>query len=657
VSAGPVEPIERRFLALHPILDGVIELAGGFWGARQRLNREVTIPYGLQMLEESGTIENLRIAAGSSRAEYRLPLFRDSDLYKVLEAIAWERAHGREADQEKFFASSVEVIAAAQERDGYVNSYVQVVEDGHRFGDPAMGHELYCAGHLIQASVADTRTSESPGTLGGIANRFASLLVDVLSSEHADFVPGHPEIETALVELYRTSGDGRFVDLAADLIGRRGRASLSWHAYGPSYFQDDVPFDDALTIRGHAVRALYLLSGATDLYTETGRPALLTSILAQWRDMVSTKTYLTGGIGSRHKDEAFGDAYELPPDRAYCETCAAIASIMWNWRLLLVTGEAIYAELMERTLYNGFLASVGLDGTSFFYVNPLQSREPSTRQAWYNCACCPPNIMRLIASFEHYVATRTDEGVQLHQYVSGRIRAMQGSLGALELAVTTGYPFDGSITIRVVAAPRDTQEIALRVPTWTNEARCTLNGRPVAVEPCEKGYLRLRQEWSTGDEIVLELPLRVRAVGAASEIDAVRNCVAFERGPLVYCIEGIDVPKAVNLRTISVDASVPPGEERGFGIATDTVVALRLEGRAAPSRSGWPYGELSLNSSGEAPTAAGTEPEERAVEVRAIPYYSWGNRGATSMRVWIPRNSEPVVQWPCPRAKEAPPID
>ena len=657
MSAGPVKPVERRLLALHPILDGVIEITDGFWGVRQRLNREVTIPYGMKMLEESGTIENFLIAAGSSRADYRLPLFRDSDLYKVLEAIAWERARGREADQERFFASSVEVIAAAQEHDGYVNSYVQVVEEGHRFGNPAMGHELYCAGHLMQASVADTRTSEGPGTLAGVANRFASLLVKVLSSEHVDFVPGHPEIETALVELYRTNGDSRLVDLAADLIRRRGRASLSWHMFGPPYFQDDVPFDDATAIRGHAVRALYLLAGATDLYTETGQSRLLTSILAQWRDMVSTKTYLTGGLGSRHKDESFGDAYELPPDRAYCETCAAVASIMWNWRLLLLTGEAAYAELMERTLYNGFLASLGLDGTSFFYVNPLQSREPSTRQAWYECACCPPNIMRLLASLEHYVATRTDEGVQLHQYVPGRIRASQGSAGALELAVTTGYPFDGTVAIRVVAAPSDSQEIALRVPTWAGDARCTLNRRPVRVEPCEKGYLRFRQEWSAGDEIVLEIPMRARAVGAANQIDAVRGCVAFERGPLVYCIEGIDLPDAVNLRAVSVDASATPGEERDFDIGSDRVVALRLDGRAVPSRSGWPYGEIGPNGAVEASTTSVTRPGERALKVRAVPYYAWGNRGATSMRVWVPRHSGTAEQKSYQPADRGAPID
>ncbi len=657
MRTGPVKPVERRWLALHPILDGDVEIVDGFWRARQGLNREVTIPYGMKMLEESGTVENLRIAAKRSRAEYRLPLFRDSDLYKVLEAIAWERAHGSDADQERFFASSVEVIAAAQEHDGYVNSYVQVVEDGHRFGNPAMGHELYCAGHLMQASVADTRTSEGPGALAAIANRFASLLVDVLPSQHVDYVPGHPEIETALVELYRTNGDGRLVDLAADLIRRRGRASLSWHMFGPPYFQDDVPFDDARTIRGHAVRALYLLAGATDLYTETGQSKLLTSIFAQWHDMVSKKTYLTGGIGSRHKDEAFGDAYELPPDRAYCETCAAIASIMWNWRLLLITGEAVYAELMERTLYNGFLASVGFDGTSFFYENPLQSREPSIRQPWYDCACCPPNVMRLLASLEHYVATQTAEGVQLHQYLPGRIRVERGGAGAFELVVTTGYPFEGTVAIRVVAAPTDSQEIALRVPTWAGDARCTLKRRPVTVAPCEKGYLRLRQEWSVGDEIVLELPLRARAVGAANEIDAVRGCVALERGPLVYCIEGIDLPKAVNLRAVSVDASSPPREERGFDIGSESVVALRLDGRAAPSPSGWPYGELDPNGAGEAPTSSLTRPGERAVEVRAIPYYAWGNRGATSMRVWIPRSSGFTKQESCEPGDRGAPID
>ena len=651
MTAGPVVPIERRLLALRPIVDGYVKIVGGFWGARQRLNREVTIPYGMKMLEQSGTIENFRIAAGTSQAEYQMPLFRDSDLYKVLEAIAWERAHGPQPEQERFFSASVEQIEAAQEADGYLNSYVQVVKHGRRFGDPAMGHELYCAGHLMQASVADTRTRRGAGALAGIADRFAHLLVDVLPSDQADFVPGHPEIETALIEMYRTGQDRRLLELAADLIGRRGRSSLSWHSFGPSYFQDDVPFEAAMTVRGHAVRALYLLAGATDLYTETGRAELLLPVLAQWRDMISAKTYITGGIGSRHKDEAFGDPYELPPDRAYCETCAAIASIMWNWRLLLLTGEAAYAELMERTLYNGFLAGSGLDGTSFFYVNPLQSCVPSSRQPWYDCACCPPNIMRLLASLEHYLATRTDDGVQLHQYVPGQVRAEQPGGGALELAIATGYPFDGAVQVCVAAAPGGPLEIALRLPTWAKGHRCTLNGRSVGAEPNEKGYLCLRHDWSVGDEIVLELPLRPRVVEAAGEIDGARHCVAYERGPLVYCLEGIDLPKGVDMSSISINPSTPPAEEPGVDVAGEAVVALRLDGRAAsvPRRPGWPYSELVPH--GGAGAAPGVPSgEARTIEVRAMPYYAWANRGATTMRVWARGAPEPQraghARWP-----------
>ena len=636
MSAGPVAPIAHGRLVLQPIGDGVVEIDGGFWGARRARNRAVTIPYAMRMLEETGTLENFRIAAGMSSADYQLPLFRDTDLYKVLEAMAWERAHGIDPEHERFIQSSAELIASAQESDGYVNTFVQVVNRGGRFADPEMGHELYCAGHLIQAGVADRRTGGEQSALLDSGRRFASLLLDELPTTYAWFVPGHPEIETALVELYRTTGDERLVGLAADLIGRRGGRRLRWHSFSPAYFQDDVPFDEAMTIRGHAVRALYLLTGATDLYTESGREGLWTPIQSQWRDMVSGKTYLTGGIGSRHEGEAFGDPYELPPDRAYCETCAAVASIMWNWRLLLLTGDAAYAEVLERTLYNGFLAGLGLDGTSFFYVNPLQAREPATRQPWYNCACCPPNIMRLLASLEHYVATRTDRGLQLHQYMSGRVRAGDGA-DAFELAVETGYPFDGAVAVRVAQAPPGSRQISVRVPSWAaGAAGCSLNGRAIDATPAGNGYLVVDREWAAGDELALELPLRARAVDAVGEIDAVRGCVAFERGPLVYCIEGMDLPGDVSLDGLSVDASRSPGEVPGFDVSGETVVALRLEGKAEATipPSDWPYPEL--NQNGAAP-----RPENgRPLDVRATPYYAWGNRGATSMRVWVPRDAD-----------------
>ena len=610
------------------------------------------------MLESSGALENLRIAAGESNSEYHLPVFRDSDVYKVLEAVAWERADGADPDQEAFFKSSVELLEAAQDPDGYINSYVQVVEKGRRFGYLAMGHELYCAGHLFQAAVADKRTGASAGGLRAaglwpVAGRFASMLLEVLRSEQATMVEGHPEVETALVELYRTGKDSRYLELAADLVGRRGHNSLSWRGLGPSYFQDDTPFDKARSVRGHAVRCLYLLAGAADLYTETGKQELLASSLSQWADMTSAKTYLTGGVGSRHKDEAFGDPFELPPDRAYCETCAAIASIMWNWRLLLVTGEARFAELMERTLYNGFLAGTGLDGRSFFYVNPLQARQPAARSPWYYCACCPPNVMRLMASLEHYLATASDDGIQVHQYASGRVRSELGRRGALELDVSTDYPFGGTVALRAIATPAGTCEVAVRVPSWAGEAVATLNGRAVANGPGADAYWRFKREWSAGDELVVEFPMRPRVVVASGEVDAIRGCVAFERGPLVYCLEGRDLDKRGDLHGVSVVGGTAPVDAPGLDIAGQDVVALRVRAvvRTEVVSPKWPYYDegddphVRPEQQAAQPEAAQGDPPGASgaggaspVELRAVPYFARANRGPTDMRVWVPKH-------------------
>jgi uncharacterized protein len=645
-------PISKQLLAFHPVTAGVT-LKDGFWGGRQRQNREVTIPHGVGMLQESGTIENLRIAAGRSSAEYNLPVFRDSDLYKVLEAIAWERAHGVDPAQEEFFGSCVELLEAAQDPDGYINSYVQVVERGHRFGDPAMGHELYCAGHLFQAAVADARTARGTPGLWPTAARFASVLVEVLRSSQATLVEGHPEVETALVELYRTGRDKQLLELAVDMLERRGHQSLSWHGFGPAYFQDDIPFEEARSVRGHAVRCLYLLTGATDIYTETGRPKVLTSVLSQWEDMVSAKTYLTGGVGSRHRDEAFGDPFELPPDRAYCERCAAIASIMWNWRLLLLTGEARFAELMERTLYNGFLAGIGLDGQSFFYVNPLQAREPMVRSPWHYCACCPPNAMRLMASLEHYLATSTERGVQLHQYASGRVRAQLAGNEMFGIDVDTDYPFGGTVAVRAVAVPGGSCELALRVPAWAQDMSANLNGRPVGGHPGADGYFRHEREWSAGDELVIEFPVRPRIVRPSDDIDSVRGCVAFARGPLVYCLEGRDVPVTGTIEGVSVVGGREPEAEE-LDVNGQAMVGLKFEGvvrtERAPSR--WPYYYDEYHQGGgngpEAPGRgrdAGSEPRggeaggpvSRA-ELHAVPYFAWANRGQSDMRVWLPEH-------------------
>ncbi len=505
---GPVDPASRDRLALLPLRSGAFELGEGFWGQLQRRNRSVSIPYAMSMMEQSGTLENLRIAAGRSSADYRPPVFRDSDLYKVLEAICWERAHGRDEEQERFVHAAAELLAAAQRSDGYLNSYVQVVKGDRRFLDPAHGHELYCAGHLLQAAVADVRTGGGKSALLPVADRLATYLAQAIGVEQPNFVNGHPEMETALVELYRHNGDAKLLDFAAELIRRRGGRRLTGRGFGPAYYQDDVTFAEAREIRGHAVRALYLLCGATDCFTENGDEQLWRSIEAQWADMVGTKTHLTGGLGSRHLGESFGDPFELPPDRAYCETCAAIASVMWNWRLLLLSGEARYAELIERTLYNAFLAGLGSDGTSFFYVNPLQARRPLARQPWYDVACCPPNAMRLLASFEHYLASETTRGVQLHQLVAGTLSVAPGQGRRFACTVDTGYPLSGSTTVHVEEAPGHNFELSMRVPVTGGTGRVFLNGDEMAA-PTSDGYFRLDRMWSPGDELTLELDLPV----------------------------------------------------------------------------------------------------------------------------------------------------
>jgi DUF1680 family protein len=667
LSKGPVVPGSAGRVRLRPLPGGGMRLGDGFWGRYQALNGEVTIPHGMAMLEETGSLDNLRIAAGTATGEYAMPLFRDSDVYKTLEAIAWRRQQGTDGAQERFFADTVGLLKAAQQPDGYLNSYVQVVEGGKRFTNPAMGHELYCLGHMMQAAVADLRTGGDRDGLAGVAGRYADLLTELLPGPLADFVPGHPEIEMALVEFGRSSGRTELIAAAADLIGRRGRSTLHWPQRGPGpvrphyqdscdpvYFQDDVPFEQAAEIRGHAVRALYLLSGATDVYMETGAEGLLRAALAQWDDMADGKMYLTGGTGSRHDRESFGDRYELPPDRAYCETCAAIASIMWNWRMLLVTGQARFAALIERTLYNGFLSGLGLGGTSFFYVNPLQARSPIRRRPWYQCACCPPNVMRLLASLGHYMTTTTDTGLQIHQFATGRLRAELPAAGTLELDLATGYPYQGDLELRVTTAPGGEADLAVRLPGWATTATATLNGHAHPADPADDHYLHFRRTWTPGDELTVSFPLTPRTIRPLPQLDAVRGCVAFERGPLVYCFESADLPPTApadpatdpadpaasraaaapaadapaagtSLAGVSVSPGATPTLHSTLTIAGHQVQPLTVPGSLASTREpGWPY------------TGTPTSQTSLATTLTAIPYYAWANRTPGHMRIWLP---------------------
>ncbi len=616
-------PTASARVRLRPLDPAGVQILGGLLGDRQRVNRDVTLFRGAEELERAGTLENLRLAAGRATGSRQGMVFSDSDVYKWLEAIAWELGREPSPELEALARQTIELVAAAQEPDGYLNSYGQVVDPSWRFTDLEMGHELYCAGHLLQAGVAFVRATGDVSLLT-VARRFADLIDEVFGDGRRAETDGHPEVEVALVELYRQTGERRYLALADTLTSRRGFGMFAGGRFELPYYQDAEPVRDAGSIVGHAVRALYLAAGVTDLYAETGDDALLASMLRQWDDLASTKIYLTGGVGSRHYDEAIGDPYELPPDRAYCETCAAIASIMWNWRLLLVTGESRFADLLERTLYNGFLSGLSLDGGSFFYSNPLQSRNGERRHRWNPVACCPPNIMRLLASLHHYLATTGGGGVQLHQYATSTIRTVVPDAGPVELAVETDYPWSGSVTVEVVAGGDAEWTLSLRVPAWARGA--VVDGRSVA-----PGYAELTRRWRPGDRVLLELDVSPRLTAPNPRIDAVRGCLALERGPVVYCFEAGDLPAGADLADVALQTDPAPADS-GPLAPLGGVPGVSVEG-IVRDHDGWRQIEYvdvrELPRGGSAARA----------RLLAVPYFAWANRGDGGMRVWLPSSA------------------
>ncbi|WP_406432662.1 glycoside hydrolase family 127 protein [Streptomyces sp. NBC_00631] len=625
---GPVHPGPGAKAALAP---AAVEVRGGFWDTRREVNARTSIPQGPGLLESAGNLHNLRLAAGTAEGEFRGAYpFVDTDVYKWLEAAAWQL--GQEDDEA--LAADVDrivaLVAGAQQPDGYLNTWFQLTKGGERYKDLRWGHELYCAGHLIQAAVAHHRATGRTELLD-VARKFADHIDTVFgapgSGKPIDGIDGHPEVETALVELYRETGERRYLDLAGYFVDRFGHGLLG----GEAYCQDRVPLREADNVEGHAVRQLYLLAAATDLATETGDDELRSAAERLWTAMTTTKTHVTGGLGAHHDKEDFGDPFELPNERAYCETCAAIASIQWSWRMALLTGEARYSDLIERTLYNGFLAGVSLDGERWLYVNPLQVRDGHTdtggdqsarRTRWFRCACCPPNVMRLLASLEHYLASTDGGGLQIHQYVTGRYFA-----DGISVRAETEYPWQGAIALTVEETPADRPwTLSLRIPQWCRDFRVRC-GEDTYDSAADDGWLRLERTWAPGDRIVLDLDLEPRLTAADPRVDAVRGCVTIERGPLVHCLEQVDHPDG-GLDDIVIDTTRPLAVKHRpdlLGGVTTVVAAGRR--RRVPDSGWWPYRNA---AAADAPLSADL------LELTAIPYYAWANRQDGSMRVWLP---------------------
>ncbi|MBB3157328.1 hypothetical protein FHS07_001012 [Microbacterium proteolyticum] len=624
VLAVPVVPPTSRVRGVDV---GALRMdAEGFWGRRQAVNAAATLTHCREWMERLGWLTNFdRVARGEALDERTGWVFSDSEVYKLLEAMAWEL--GRQPDDalEVAFSTLVDRVARAQDADGYLGTAFGHTGQAPRYSDLSMGHELYNMGHLLQAAVARARAGHPDDELVQVARRAADHICREFGEGARDGVCGHAEIEVALAEAGRAFGERRYLEQARIFLARRGRGTLPVPPLqSAEYFQDDVPVREATVLRGHAVRALYLSAGGVDVAVDTEDSALLSALERQWENTVARRTYLTGGMGSRHQDEGFGDDWELPADRAYCETCAGVASIMFAWRLFLHSGDVRYPDLIERTLFNVVATSPSADGRAFFYANPLHQREAGApaadgvntraeggvRAPWFEVSCCPTNVARTLSSLAAYTVALDDDGLLLLQYAAGEVRA-----GGWRVRVQTRYPDGDRVLIGVDEAPADAARLRLRVPAWAEGATVAIGDAPA--RPAAPGWFDVT-DVSAGSVVTLTLPRQPRLVFPDPRIDGVRGTVAVERGPLVLCLESVDLPAEVSLEDVRLLPGAP--EAAGDG-ALAAAVIVDPPGSAGPL----PYG-----------ARADAETATRSTSVPLVPYHRWAERGPSRMRVFVP---------------------
>jgi len=612
-----------------------VRLNDRFWAPRLRINREVTVPSQYQHLEETGRIDNFRRAAGKLDQPFAGIYFNDSDVYKWLEAASWVLASDPDAIVKDRPLSAVvdDVIAEladAQGPDGYLDTYFTFEREPERWTNLRDLHELYCAGHLIQAAVAHHRATGKMSLLQvaqGVADNICAIFGPEAAGRRSG-TGGHEEIELALVELARDTGEDKYLRQAQFFLDVRGQGYVG----GDAYHQDHQPFRDLDRMVGHAVRAVYLNAGAADVYAETGEATLLAALERLWKSMTARQMYVSGGIGSRYQGEAFGADYELPSARAYAETCAAIGSVMWNWRMLALDGDARYADLIETTLYNAVLVGLSLDGQSYFYQNPLESDGSHRRQPWFGCACCPPNIARTLASLPGYFYSLSDEGVWVHLYAQGQAKFSLLDGRQVMLTQHTDYPWDGKIVIQVKA--QGDLALFLRVPGWCGKgALLQVNGEPRSGSLEPGAYVQIQRAWKPGDVVELALPMPVRCVASHPYVTENVGRVALMRGPLLYCLEQVDHRptdgREVDLRDVvlPMDAVMSPRFEPDL---LGGVAVLHGSASLMPPDAAWV--DALYRSVDE-------QPLERSggwqIGIRAVPYYSWANREAGAMQVWL----------------------
>jgi DUF1680 family protein len=630
--------IIKRQLAPIPFTDVTFDDA--FWAPRIEANRAVTIPHYYRQCEATG-----RISAFDLNFKRALPapvvlIFQDSDIAKWIEAAAYSLATHPDSALEAQVDGVIDKIVRAQQPDGYLNTHFTVSQPEMRFRNLRDWHELYCAGHLIEGAVAYYQATGKRKLLEAMC-RYVDLIGATFGPQPGQKrgYCGHPEIELALVKLYHATDEPRYLELAAYFVDERGQqpnyydqearargedpADFPFKTY--EYCQAHVPLRQQDKVVGHAVRAMYLLSAVADLSYERDDPSLWKTCLRLWNNLVTKRIYLTGGIGPASQNEGFTQDYDLPDETAYAETCATIGMIQWNHRMLQISGEAKFADEIERGLYNGLLSSVALEGGRFFYENPLASAGHHHRQGWFDCPCCPPNIARTLASLGQFFYSGGPNGAWVHLFAQSHAKVRVGE-AEVHLRQETRYPWDGAVRITLSLERPGTFPLHVRVPGWCERWQVSVNGVPVNLARASaNGYLSLEREWQSGDVVEYSMDMPVQVIWAHPAVRDLRGRVALQRGPLVYCVEGVDHP---GLSLAAIQLTPKRAGSSGFDAEyredlLGGVMVLRGQARLA-SHKGW-----------ERRLYRNRAPVLKPIDIVAVPYYAWDNRDAGEMRVWL----------------------
>jgi DUF1680 family protein len=612
-----------------------VSIEDEFWAPRLRTNRERTIPIEYEQCRTTGRFDAFRLnwQPGMEPVPH---IFWDSDVAKWIEAASYTLATHPDPRLEAQLDEIISLVASAQSPDGYLNTHFTVVEPGKRWTNLRDRHELYCAGHLIEAAVAHFQAT-GKRTLLDVLCRYADHIDQTFGPRPGQKrgYPGHEEIELALVKLYRVTGERRYLDLSRYFVEERGRQPhyydleamargedpASYWAKTYAYLQAHLPVRKQRQVVGHAVRAMYLYSALADLAGETGDRGLLETCERLWLHLCTRNLYITGGIGPSPANEGFTADYDLPNESAYAETCASIGLVFWNQRLLQLECDGRYADVMERAMYNGVLSGVSLDGEKFFYENPLASQGNHHRQAWFDCACCPPNLARLLASLGQYVYAQNETELAVHLYIQGSGRF---SINGQEVILRqeTRYPWEGRMALRFEMEYPAAFALKLRIPGWCRQAALSVNSEPVEITPLlERGYVRLERTWKRSDRVELDLSMPVERIHAHPDVRQDAGQVALQRGPLVYCLEAVDHALPLQRILLPQNASLSSQFDPEL---LGGVTVIRGEALAADS-SDW-----------QATLYRTQVSELKPCPLTAIPYYAWDNRQPGQMRVWLP---------------------